>query len=416
MRERIGYLVPEFPGQTHLFFWRELQALEDLGLAIDLFSTRRPPRALMVHEWAQRAEKRTVYLIPFTLDDALGVASVLLKAGPLRLMKCLRIAWAVKELTFAQRVRLAALILPAAKIAGLAKQADISHLHVGSCADTANIALFASILSGLRYSLSLLGPTLEGYGPNQEAKWEHAAFVLIMSDLLYRVATERLRGHVPSIVEVVPVGVDLDIMKRPEPYVPWRPDGPCRIYSCGRLNAVKGHTHLIDAVVKLRQMGIPAELEIAGEDETGGKGYRLTVERHIAERQAGNFVQLLGAVSEQRHKACLETAHVFALASLNEGISVALMEAMAMRTPIVATAVGGNGELIETGVNGILVQPADADVFADALANVLRNPDLALALSERSRRKVEEKFDSRNLAAAFLRCLRASQVPVQANV
>ncbi|MFM9481449.1 glycosyltransferase, partial [Streptomyces scabiei] len=82
----------------------------------------------------------------------------------------------------------------------------------------------------------------------------------------------------------------------------------------------------------------------------------------------------------------------------------------------VATAVGGNGELIDSGVNGILVQPADADVFAEALANVLRNPDLALALSERSRQKVEEKFDSRNLAAAFLRCLRASQMPGKANV
>src|SRR5205085_7429246 len=48
---RIGVLIPEFPAQTHIFFWRELQALWGLGIETDLVSTRRPPPALAVHRW-----------------------------------------------------------------------------------------------------------------------------------------------------------------------------------------------------------------------------------------------------------------------------------------------------------------------------------------------------------------------------
>lgn len=408
--KKIGYLVPEFPGQTHLFLWREIQALEALGMEIDLYSTRPPAGTRLVHGWAQSAEQRTDYLVPFGMKDLACALLLIVFAGPVRFARCLMAAFTADDASWEQRLRIAMLILPAAKMASIVREKGDTHLHVASCADSANIALFASILTDLSYSLALLGPTLEGYGPNQKAKWKHASFVLVMSDLLYRVAVDRLRGHLPPIVEVVPVGVDLDAMRRLEPYRPWKPGQVCRIYSCGRLNPVKGHINLIEAVRSLRERtGILAELEIAGEDEQGGTGYRLEMEAHIARADAAGFVRLLGAVSEERHRDCLERAHVFALASLNEGISVALMEAMAMQTPTIATRVGGNGELIESGVNGILVTANDPAEFSRCLEQVIGDANLASALSNCSRQAIEKKFDSRQLAQAFLRCLRASE-------
>ena len=59
---RLGYLVPQFPGQTHIFFWREIRHLERLGVRVSILSTRPPPRRLMAHSWTAEAMARTTYL------------------------------------------------------------------------------------------------------------------------------------------------------------------------------------------------------------------------------------------------------------------------------------------------------------------------------------------------------------------
>jgi len=317
----------------------------------------------------------------------------------------LAIAAGATDMTPRARARLAALTVPAAKLAAVARKEGLTHIHVASCSDAANVAMFASILSGLPYSLSLLGPTLEGYGPNQKNKWRYADFAVVMSKLLYDHSKKVLDGFLPPIVEIAPVGVDLETMKRAGQYAPWQEGQVARIYACGRLNPVKAHPDLMDAVGILRERGIDAQLIIAGEDEVGGKGYRRDIEQHVQRRNAASYVTLLGAVSEDKHRECLQNAHIFALTSLNEGISVAIMEAMAMQTPVVATAVGGNGELIVSGVNGMLVKPQDPKLFADELEKVLRDPALATSLTERSRQTVAEKFDSRSAARIIVRCL-----------
>lgn len=405
MVRKIGYLAPEFPGQTHQFLWREIKALAELGLPSTLISTRRPAAGIVVHAWAKQAVAETTYLFPMDAADAADAAAELLRAGPVRVAKCLAIAAGASDMTPRARARLAALVIPAAKLAAVARKEGLTHLHVASCADAANVAMFASLLSGLPYSLSLLGPTLEGYGPNQTNKWRHAAFVVVMSKLLYDHSRKVLAGFLPPIVEIAPVGVDLEVMKRAGQYTPWVPGQVARIYACGRLNPVKAHPDLVDAVGVLRERGIDAQLIIAGEDEKGGHGYRKDVEQHIERRNASSYVTLLGAVSEDKHKECLQNAHIFALTSLNEGISVAIMEAMAMQTPVVATAVGGNAELIETGVNGLLAKAQDPKSFADDLEKVLRDSAFTLALTERSRQTVAEKFDSRAAARIIAKCL-----------
>jgi hypothetical protein len=102
----------------------------------------------------------------------------LLKAGPIAWLNCLSVIAKSKDTSLVQKLRLLMLVFVAAKLVRLAKVAGWNHIHVHSCADAANVAMFASILAGLSYSLSLHGPTLEVYGPNQEQKWHHAALPL----------------------------------------------------------------------------------------------------------------------------------------------------------------------------------------------------------------------------------------------
>jgi colanic acid/amylovoran biosynthesis glycosyltransferase len=404
MKARIGYFIPEFPGQTHIFFWRERQILSEIGIETSLVSTRRPPQAIASHTWAKEAEKDTNYLAPLTLQDVATIVIELLKAGPIAWLNCLSLIAKSKDTSLVQKLRLLVLVLIAAKLVRLSRDAGWNHIHVHSCADAANVAMFASILAGLSYSLSLHGPTLEDYGLNQEQKWHHAAFALVISEKLFTAVKDKLASFLPRRVLVAPMGVNLDKIKRYQPYTPWE-SGLCKIYSCGRLNPIKGHKDLIEMVSLLRQRGFDVRLQIAGNDEQGGTGYRQELERIIQDKQMSNYVELLGAVSETQVRQGLEEAHFFALASLNEGIPVAVMEAMAMEMPVIVTDVGGTSELVDSGVDAILVQPENPEEMADAIVKILENQELALCLSQESRKKIVAKFHHRVSAEVLAGCL-----------
>lgn len=402
---QIGYFIPEFPGQTHIFLWRERQILAELGIQTDIVSTRHPPRGIASHVWAAEAEKDTTYLLPFTVKDFLSAFIQIFKAGSVAWINCLAIIMKAQDTSLIQKIRLLAMIFVAGKLASLAKTRGWSHLHVHSCGDAANITMFASILSNLTYSLTLHGPTLELYGPNQKQKWQHASFALVVSDKLLKVVNDRLANFLPKQIVAAPMGVNISVIKRHSPYIPWQANNLCRIFSCGRLNPVKGHKYLIDTVEMLRKQGFDVRLQIAGEDEQGGSGYRQELEKIIREKSLCKYVELLGAVSEERIRSGLEEAHIFALASLNEGIPVAVMEAMAMEIPIIVTDVGGTNELVNNGVDGILVQPEKPEEMADAIVKVLHNKNLALSLSEQSRKKIAAQFNHRRSAEVLACCL-----------
>ena len=104
MKTRIGYLIPEFPGQTHIFFWREREVLTELGIETDLISTRRPPKAIASHTWAAEAQAQTAYLSPFQTPDLLGAIFQVLKAGPIGWRRCLQLVLTAPDVSLKQQV------------------------------------------------------------------------------------------------------------------------------------------------------------------------------------------------------------------------------------------------------------------------------------------------------------------------
>jgi colanic acid/amylovoran biosynthesis glycosyltransferase len=406
MHLKIGYFIPEFPGQTHNFFWQERQALAELNVDTEIISTRLPPLEISSHDWSNEAKLLTSYLVPFSVGDVLGSLAQLLSAGPSGWLRCLKAIAQAKQLSPIQKIRLLALVPVAAKLNGLAARQGYSHVHVHSCADSANIALLASQLFDLTYSLTLHGPTLELYGLNQEQKWQHALFAVVISDKLLDAVKIKLAGFLPTYLDVAPMGVNLEDIKRQTPYQPWVQNQTCRIFSCGRLNLVKGHKYLLQTILILQQRGIAVKLQIAGEDEQGGNGYHKLLQELIDEKGLSESVELLGAVSEARIRQGLEAAHVFALASLNEGVPVAVMEAMAMEVPVVVTAVGGNAELIDNGVDGSMVEPENPESLANMIEKVIKDSDLAIALSQAARQKTIQKFSHKRSAEVIALNLR----------
>jgi len=113
------------------------------------------------------------------------------------------------------------------------------------------------------------------------------------------------------------------------------------------------------------------------------------LERVVA-RQEGWHFTLLADLSHKEAMGLVKMADVFALNSTYEGLSHALIEAMALGTPIVATNVGGNPELITSGQNGLLIPPKDDQALYEALKQIELNPEEARQRAERAKEKAQQ--------------------------
>jgi glycosyltransferase involved in cell wall biosynthesis len=153
------------------------------------------------------------------------------------------------------------------------------------------------------------------------------------------------------------------------------------VLTCARLDEQKGHDVLLRAAARLPGVAFA----LAGEGPERSRLEALAAELGIAER-----VLFLGYRTDipQLLAAC----DVFALPSLYEGSSLAVLEAMAARRAVVSSAIGGTDELIDDGENGILVAPGEVDPLAAALRGLLADEERRAALGQRARARVEADF------------------------
>ena len=145
-----------------------------------------------------------------------------------------------------------------------------------------------------------------------------------------------------------------------------------------RLDAQKGHPILLEAIAELPE----ALFLFAGEGPERG-----ALEARAAELGVSERVRFLGR--REDIPQLLAACDVFALPSLYEGSSLAVLEAMAAGIPIVSSAIGGTEELIEDGRSGLLVPPGDAKALAAALRRLLEEPGLREQLATRARERVD---------------------------
>jgi glycosyltransferase involved in cell wall biosynthesis len=157
------------------------------------------------------------------------------------------------------------------------------------------------------------------------------------------------------------------------------------IGAVGRLSAEKGFDVLITAVDRLLGMGFNLELHIVGEGEQE-RQLRWQVER----LGLGDRVRLLGYRADTAE--LYQGMDVFALSSVREGLPNVLLEAMAMRLPVVATRIAGIPRLVRHGENGLLVEPGSVEELIRALARCLGDPEFRSRLGHAGRSTVENRY------------------------
>jgi sugar transferase (PEP-CTERM/EpsH1 system associated) len=160
----------------------------------------------------------------------------------------------------------------------------------------------------------------------------------------------------------------------------------------GRLDPVKDQAGLIRAFAQTRTE--KSALVIAGDGPS-----RQQLEAVVKELAVGHRVRLLGERSDV--PTLLRALDVFVLPSLGEGISNAILEAMATGLPVIATRVGGNGELVSDGMTGRLVEPRCPEALAEALTAYFENPARARAHGAAGRERAVDEFGLERMLAGY---------------
>lgn len=200
---------------------------------------------------------------------------------------------------------------------------------------------------------------------------------------------------------VIVIGSPIDTARFSPPQVPPAPDTSLRIGAVGRLVEKKGFDDLIEAMALLRDRGIAARLQIIGEGPM-----RPTLEGLIRQHDLADTVTLQGAAAPESVRALMHGLDLFVTPSKRaasgdeDGIVNSLKEAMATGLPVIGTRHGGIPEVIEDGVNGLLVPERAPDVLAEAIAQIAATP--AEARSEMGRagwRKVVSDYAGPAIAA-----------------
>jgi len=181
--------------------------------------------------------------------------------------------------------------------------------------------------------------------------------------------------------------IDPQQFKRQQPY-PVSNEGPYHILTVGRLNWIKGLEFGLLAVQRIVQAGVDLKYQIIGEGEEEEKLRYL-----IDALGLSGKVHLSGRQPAEKVRHALEEADIFLLPSLSEGLSNAVLEAMAMEIPVVSTTAGGMAEAITDGLEGFLVPPMQPDMMAAKLKILLDQPKLRAQMGQAGRKRVVEQFN-----------------------
>ena len=177
------------------------------------------------------------------------------------------------------------------------------------------------------------------------------------------------------------------------------PEGRKIITAVGHVRSVKGYDVLIRAATLVLEKEPDVLFVIAGDNHDPDHYQEL--QRMVAERRIEKNVLFLGAVEDV--PGVLRESDVFVLPSRSEGLSNALLEAMALELPCVATTVGGNAEVVDDEKSGYLVPSEDAPALAGGLLKLLGDPHEAARMGRRGREIVEAVFSEQAMIDKLVR-------------
>jgi len=251
----------------------------------------------------------------------------------------------------------------------------------------------------LPYIISLRGSDVPGQharlqldykilAPVFGAIWKKASALVACSEGL----KERALRFMPSVsIDVIPNGVELD---RFFPAETAEKSKVLRLLTVGRLSVTKRIELLIDTVEILHRTACKLHFTVVG----GGQMERQ-LRKIVMERELGDVIKIIGRVNSEKMPEVYRRNDIFISASMQEGMSNAMLEAMSSGLPIVTTRCEGLAELIDG--NGLIVKQDNIEEIAKAIKHLADDPELYKRMSTAARKQAE-KFEWANVALSYI--------------
>ncbi|PSR16941.1 colanic acid biosynthesis glycosyltransferase WcaL [filamentous cyanobacterium CCP3] len=398
----IAYVVKRYPRYSETFIVNEILAHEAAGTEVHIFALR-PPADTHFQDKISRVRAPVTYLkkpaqgrsnpsvTTLTPNSATYFWAELKEAAKIFPDLWGKLGYAATEGS--------SVVYQAAWLAQEIHQRGIAHLHAHFGSVATSVARLAAHFADISYSFTAHAKDIFHASVDPEdlrRKLRDAASVVTVSD--YNLAYLRQRfGADAERVRRIYNGLDLTELR----YQPTAGRSPTILSVC-RLVEKKGLTHLIDACDRLRQRGVEFTCQLVG---TGPLEEALRSQ--VQALHLDDWVEILGPRPQREVFALMAQASVFAAPYVigsdgnRDGLPTALLEAMALGTPCVATDVTGIPEIIRSGKTGLLVNQHDSEGLATALQRLLSAGALREQLALEARSLIEAEFDIAQNAAAL---------------
>lgn len=389
------YILLRFPYLTETFVAEEIQAVQSLGLNIQIVSLLEPG-AGPVQALSEKLLPQTWYAPPLWSPGLWQAQLYFLSKSPDRyrhLLATLLRQPAPKERQTLLAKRLV-IFLKAVAVAHHFRNHNIDLLHAhfawlpGAatwiCARLLDLPFTTTVHAYDIYFSNDLLPLVTGQTDRIVAISEYNRQQVISSTACQ-----------PQKVSVVHCGVNLDGLPQPLQKPDQGPaNGPLKLLSVGSLVAKKGHPYLLTACRLLKEQQVHFTCTIIG----GGPD-EPALRQQIEAAGLEQSVTLMGARPHAEIMAAYADHDLFVLASVvtptgdRDGIPVVLMEAGAMGLPLISTEVSGIPELVRHGQTGWLVPPGDAAALAEGIMTLARDPALRARLGQAAQALVRTEFE-----------------------
>jgi glycosyltransferase involved in cell wall biosynthesis len=372
---RLLYVASSFPyGQNDTFFGPEVRELVRQG--VDVLAVPVRPRGPLT---TPDAESRTVRKPLLDAEIARAAVAELVRAPAATIAAFLLLLQSPAPKVLLRNL---AGFPKALWLARLARSWQADHIHAHWAGPPSTVALIASRLSGVPWSFTAHLSDIPARNL-LHAKSSSAVFVRFIAHAMQDLARRCAPGVDEKRWTVVRLGVELPPARSQPPA-----NDPPVVLFAARFDPVKRHAALLDAVASLVRTGERLELWLAGSGRL-----QPAAEEQARELGLGATVRFLGYVRNAEILGWLEAGAVDAVAIPSdwEGVSVAMIEALAHGVPTIATDVGGTAELLGDGC-GLLIPPGDPTALADAIRRLLHSPQLRQDVSRAGRARVEQEF------------------------
>lgn len=396
--KKIAYILSQYPSLSQTFVSREIDAIRNLGVEIDIFSLKRV-----------KSHEPLVFYANFILIIHANILC-LFKNPFLYTFLILRILAGFVSHNFKSGIKNLYIFFESVYFSKLISTHGIEHIHAHFLWAAGTSAWIISQMLKIPFSITV--HAFDIFDKNRidnlfRHKLQRASFIVAISDYNKKLLIEKYNTEEAKI-HVIHCGIEKRILseidkRKFENEVPF-------IVSVGRLTQKKGFKYLIESLKLLNEKGLKFRAEIIGDGED-----RELLKILIKDFKLNDKVALRGEMSNKEVVSTMKRADLFVLPSIitesgdMDGIPVVLMEAMALGIPAISTDISGIPELIENEINGLLVPEKDILALTGAMESLLIDKQRRFKIGHGGKEKIRHGFtiedNAHKLAELFNRTI-----------